>query len=363
MDKKYKIIKSLREDAPYKNIIYCTLSFISSDDLDNTKCLDVNAIKIYNGYADYDSADTDARNIRKNNSNHDIFIAKVGKIYPWNDLNKCDKTIYEKKELNKLEKTRKENQDKVEIIKQQLGEEFFIKKQSTMKLSNTQQRLRNKLHERGVISQQEYEECKMNIKKNNMEVTPEIQKEIDNTFNTDYLDENYGSAFKYALITIYDPEKIKGLDRKYFKVRGLFETQQQLLKRKRELEKIFPDDDIGRADIGFWSACKNDNLDELNIMKRLNYLMKLHIENIINEDKEYIERREKDIHNNIKDDEIKTNTRKKRKRRSKHKPKIYKEFSETDKKCIQEIYDFLYEPKLDGKYVTTNSTTTHEIKL
>nr|AEX62840.1 hypothetical protein mv_R635 [Moumouvirus Monve] len=65
----FKIIPTIEEDAPFGDISAVTLSFFSSDRVDKTKCLNIKAFKVHNGYSNLDLANQDAKDIKKINQN------------------------------------------------------------------------------------------------------------------------------------------------------------------------------------------------------------------------------------------------------------------------------------------------------
>lgn len=356
---KYKIINKLVDDAPFSHVSYYSISFLTSDNIRNAKMLGVDGLKIYNGYISKEIANDDTKAMITKNDKHNIFIGQIGKIYSWDDLNSCEKTIYDDKKLNKMEEKNRENMDKLEIIRQHYEKSNKSKTINieSKRLSSVRDRLRHKLHSRGKISRQELEKNNNNIdnnKKNDTDLE-KMDQEIEAAFLNDYLDIEEEKPFKYALITIYSPSKMKGLDSTYFKVRGIFESENQLNERLKYLIENFPDDEIYKINLGLWTAVpKIDFETSRDVEKRLNYLMKAHIDNIEYERQEFEERKKRECEKNREHGQATKTEHKKKKRQKKKKTptktSIYQDYTEQDKESIDKIYEYLYEPEIEDKY-------------
>jgi len=64
------------------------------------------------------------------------------------------------------------------------------------------------------------------------------EMDIEECWKTDYLDENTLIPFKFGLISIYSPKHIGGLKTFCFKIRGLFEIEKQMEKKKEKTGNI-----------------------------------------------------------------------------------------------------------------------------
>lgn len=314
-EKKYDIITTIEDDAPYGDINFFTISFLSQDKINKTKWLDIRGFKIHDGYNSGEMADTNCEEIRRKLPNHDVFVGKMGKLHPWDDATKSDTTKYDNKKLNDLEKTRKENIDKIKLMNEQLGNEF---KHKTTKINPTidrmdkqRKRIQQKLHDMGKIStkevemleQEELKEKKTKEPPKNME---EIKKEIEECFKTDYLDENPPIGLKYGIITVYFPKYIKNLKMMHIKIRGLFQTMTEMNKRVRQLEKLYPKDRIYTFEMGKWCGLTdNETLSELDKNKQLNYLMKCYLDNLQHEAEEFEKRKEEMTDKNKQEQKVK----------------------------------------------------------
>lgn len=397
MSKKYHIIKTIENDAPFKNISSYSISFLTPQNINKLKYLDVRGFKVHDGYNNPEAADEDVKKIRERNKNHDVYVAKMGKLCAWDDATKSDSVQYDNSKLNDLEKTRRENIDKIKLMKEQLGNEFKVQNIDPYKdrLKDSKDRLREKLYDRGLISKEEYElanEINQPIS-DVKEITDSVEKlnpEIEECYKTDYLDENEPVAFKYGSISIFSPKRIKGLETLCFKVRGLYQTPVELHKHIRELKKIYPNDSIHRFEVGKWNVyTENSELDELTQLKRLNYCMKCHLDNLEHE-KEEFDKRKEDLQKRTEQESkiVRANNRKEKRKAKRHAnkkkqittdlvdampntdpalqkmDKINPELKQDvvslgiqeDDAAIQNIINFLDDPELRNKYSADKST-------
>jgi hypothetical protein len=106
-------IDYLLEDLPLMNQKYVCLSFISPESVKSDKKFDVRAVKVRGVYDTYEEAEKRVLQIRRFDSDFNIYIGEVGK---W--LANCDKPEmakdenYANNELQKLMKNYKEEQNK-----------------------------------------------------------------------------------------------------------------------------------------------------------------------------------------------------------------------------------------------------------
>ena len=123
-NKKYNIIEKIEDDAPFGNINCCTISFLTPQKIDSIKFLDVKGFRVHNGYNTHELANIDAKKIKDQKKNHDVYISELGKIYAWDDATKTDEVEYDDNKLNELEKTRRENIDKIKLMSEQFKNEY-----------------------------------------------------------------------------------------------------------------------------------------------------------------------------------------------------------------------------------------------
>ena len=368
VDNKYTVIKSLIDDAPHGSINWCTISFLTPKKIKDLEHFDVLGFKVHNGYNTSETAGIDSKIIKRNNPNHDIFVSHIGKIYPWDDDSSSEEFVFDNKKLNKLEHTRRENLDKMNLMKEQFKNEksFDVTDKRSANIEKMKKRMRAKLHESGMISKQELEMLesqKINSKKKlKKEIIERIEKEMEEASTTDYLDENEPVSLKFGCITIYSPETLKGINQTYFKVRGLFETKKELNKHVNRLARTHPNDAIYSFEVGKWSVWthRQDMSPDL-ILKQINYAMKCH-NNLVSTEKEKFESRKDDL---VKEAKMASKMRKRNKRINEpnttisttNTPAVSKETPVVDNKNIQEIADFLNDPELENKYTTTTGQT------
>lgn len=400
-EKKYNIMTTIEDDAPFGDINYFNISFVSSEKIEKTKWMNIRGFKIHNGYNSGEMADSACEEIRKAYTNYDVFVGKTGKLHPWDDATKTDTTKYDNKKLNDMEKARKENVDKIKLMNEQFNNEFKYKtikpNLAVDRMDKERKRINQKLYNMGKISkreaemleQQELVTKKLKKEPKNMD---EIKKEIEECFKTDYLDENPPTALKYGIITVYFPKYIKNLKSIHIKIRGLFQSMGEMNRRVRQLEKLYPKDRIYKFEIGKWCALSDDdNISELEKNKQLNYLMKCYLDNLKHEAEEFEKRKEELTEKNKQEQIVKKiqnrSERRKAEREAKKNPKekstdsIPKNTATTenfskkldsdmeskhcedtpfvenkeDEEAIQRIVDFLEDPELTNKYSVDKS--------
>lgn len=386
-NKKYKIIKTIEDDAPFGNINWCTISFLTPQNIDNLKYIDVKGFKIHNGYNTSELASDDAKKIKEHDKNHDVYLSQIGKIYSWDDATKTDCIEYDDEKLNNLEKTRRENIDKIKLMSEQFKNErktiYATASANTdaEKAELTRKRLQEKLYADGKITLKELEMIRETNKpckdvKQMAESLEKIKTEMEECFQTDYLAENNPVPLKFGCISIYSPKKIGGLKTLCFKIRGLFQSMPELDKRIKKLESIYPHDRLYRFEIGKWTPfSENDDIHPLNLLKQLNYSMKHYLENLTNEESEF-EKRKENLQSQTEQESkiIKANNRREKRngKRSNAKSKVSVPVSkpaeiesfgdQQNKESIQNILDYLDDPELRNKY-PASSTTTTEVTL
>ena len=383
--KKYKIITDFEEDAPHGNIVYCTISFLSPEKMEKTKYLKTRGFKVHNGYSNIASGQDDIRKIKNKNSNHDVFMAHIGKAHAWDDTSRTDNVQYDNEKLNDFEKNRREHADKLKLMKEQFVNEFKYNVPVSNKLEARLERMRKKIYEKGLITKKQYESMNEEEKpeKNAPVKIEKMLEEIEECDKNDYLDVNTPVAFKFGCITIYSPKYIGGLKMLCFKINGLFVTEGQLQRRVERLKKTNPDIRMYTFEVGKWIPYTE--LDEMGsdiMLKELNYLMKCHLDHIKNEEVEF-EKRRNEMQKCTEQESKMTkgkNRREKRKQNAKG-GNVQKEDKDTrgtkeissgnkntvtertmsmgnaeDDEAIRKIYEFLEDQELKNKYVSDAST-------
>lgn len=398
---KYHIISSIENDAPTSGVNWCTISFLTPQNIEKTKYLDAKGFKVYDGYNTEELAKDDAKNIKEHNKNHDVYISQIGKIYAWDDSTKTEQIEYEDQKLNDLEKTKKENDDKIKLMKEQFKNEYTTTQATNTektKAEELRQKYQKKLYEKGLITKQEYDLMMDENKpgKDVKEIVLQLEKikdEVEEAYQTDYLDETKPTGLKYGCMSIYSPKHIGGLKTLIFKVRGLYQTPAELARRIKKLQTLYPNDRIYQFEIGKWCVfSEKDGIDTTILLKQLNYSMKCYLEKMELQTKEFEERKQslvdktKKEANTIK--KLNRNQRRKEKREAKKArtenvdtrdtniPTVQKSESitsldsltsmgdETDDAHIQQIFNFLDDPELRDKYAATaTDCTTQTVEI
>lgn len=297
--KKFTIRKKIINDAPFGNINYFSISFLDPRKIDDLKYLNFWGFKVYNGYNTVEIGNEDAKTIKSKNENHNIFIGQMGKLCAWDDVTKTDCVEYNDEKLNDMEKTRKENIDKMKLLNEQLINEKTNKSKNN-NFSASRKRMQKKLYAKGRLTKKEYDfltesRSSMTVKemREKQESLSKIKEEAEKCSHIDYLDENEPIAFKFGCISIFSPKQIGGLKTICFKLRGLFETQEQMFKKIDKLKTLYPDDPICYFELGKWNVYSEDPADDQNdLIKLLNYSMKRHLENVLKENEEFEKRKE-----------------------------------------------------------------------
>ncbi|AAV50704.1 hypothetical protein [Acanthamoeba castellanii mimivirus] len=351
-------LTTIGDDAPFGNINFFTISFLSPEKVEKTKYLDIRGFKIHNGYNTLEVANSDAKELRKKYIDHDVYVTQLGKVYSWDDPTKTDSIEYEDEKLNELEKTRKEHTDKVKLMQQQFKNEFEIIRPNinTDRLNNQKKRLRDKLYSKGLISKAEYEMAETLDKPTNeikdiAVCQKQAEEEAVKMANEDYLDENPPVGIKFGCISIYSPKFIRGLKQFCFKLRGLFESQEELEDRVNKLHKIYPNDRIHTFEVGKWIPY-SDTIDDNEVsLNYLNYSMKCYLDNVANEREEFEKR--KDNLQKQNEEAAKITKRKNRQEKRREKRLALKEAKNTAKTSVSSI------PDTSSTTTSTNSTPTN----
>ena len=401
--KKYTVIDNIVDDAPFQNINWCTMSFLTPQKVDKTKYMDIRGFKIHNGFNTPDMADSDAKAMQARQPNHDVYIAGIGKLYGWDDATKADNIQYSDKKLNDLEKSRRENVDKIKLMCEQYKNETnmgITLNDADKRKEKIENRLRKKMLDEGIISQTEYNLLKddsrpANSTKKEIEARELMNREI-NLCTDDYLDENLPCAFKFGCVTFFSPTHIKGLTTFCFKIRGLFEDEQSLRLRVDELKRKYPHDRIHIFEVGKWTPYTDANqFDGNKLLSELNYAMKCHNENMEKEKDEFDARKnelQKRNEQQASTTKKLTNAQKKREKRAKKAeqaqapgtvtttsavPELMPEESnvstvdesapiignEIDADRIKMIFNYLNDDDLKNKFVMDDSTLSKQERV
>lgn len=330
--KKYKVIDTIPPDAPFGYINWVTISFLTPQKSEKTKYLEVIGFKIHNGYTVEGIADTDAKRLKTINKNHDIYTIEMGKLYAWDDITQSENVEYDDTKLNNLEQTRRENADKLKLMREQFKNEHSIGLSNTpdSRLEERQKQMRAKLYKEGKITQKEYElmqEKNKPLEEIKIEANEKmrLEEEATEAFKIDYLDVNEPVPLKYGCISIFTPKKIGNLKFPCFKVRGMFQTKEDLDARTQQLKKLYPDDPIFVFELGIWTVYSDSNvLQGEKLLMYLNYAMKSHLDTLVTEEEEF-EKRKDTKTNEIKDQAKVTKAKnKKEARNEKRKAKLDK---------------------------------------
>jgi len=363
-------------DAPYNSINFFTISFIDpnnykdADDVPEASNIPVRGFIVYNAYNLESQAHDDIPLIKGELAEHDITVGEIGKFYKWNDRENASKIEYGRKELNDMETARREEKEKMEIVAEQLQNDKFkpgYRSPATNSKDKLKESLLKKSLQRGYITTEEYQ-IKMNggqvVKKEKLKLTGEkflemianIEKET-----TDHLKE-HDSAYEYGCISFFDPKVYKGLVDFCFKIRGVHESLVEIDERIANLKKKYPNDNISRFPVGKWCPFPiGVGLQDVDVGKQLNYIMKLHIEHLKVEKVQFEERKEKMLAE-VKKENEKTKKNQdtapetKEKQKKTGKPLLEKMnediskpvFNPKDTDDIMELYEFLKDDEVEG---------------
>jgi len=387
-DKKYKIIDTIPPDAPFGYINWVTISFLTPQKSEKTKFLDVIGFKIHNGYTIEEIANADVKRLKSINKKHDIFTAELGKLYEWDNLAQSENIEYDDIKLNDLEKTRRENNDKLKLMREQFNNEHTngLPNQKNDRTQEQLKRMRQKLYKEGKITKKELELMQEKNKplgeiKIEAAEKARLETEAEEAYKTDYLDENEPVPLRFGCFSIFTPKTVGNLKLTCFKVRGLFQTEEDLNTRIEQLEKLYPNDRIHRFNIGQWTVYTDSTtIDGLQMLKQLNYAMKCHLDTLETEADEF-EKRKTEMKTEAEAKAKLTNMQnRKEKRKAKKKAKTQPKTDQTnqpvsastpapakksagnavthslrdgeDNVAIRNIMDFLRDDELTGKFET-----------
>lgn len=380
---KYTILNKIENDASFGTLNYCTISFLTPTKVEKTKYLDILGFKIHDGYNSYECCDQDAVKIKDKNKNHDVYIMEMGKVYAWDDATKSDSLQYDDKKLNDLEKTRRENVDKIKLMSEQNKNNYTpMPTKKKNRQEDMARRLQKQLYDKGKITKYEWEminETNKPVKliKEEAAARQEMDKQMADTDKVDYLDENDSVGLKFGCVTIYSPNKIKGLGQMCIKVRGLFETLEEAQERCRKLHTTHKNDQIHIFEVGKWCAyVEEPNVAHKTQLSRLNFAMKCYLDNLEIEMSEFEKRKEALISKNEKetnDNKEKTFVEKKKKGGAKKVPakteapknSFTSIGDKEDDTNIQSLMEYLEDPELDEIMATKKvpSSTGERVEI
>lgn len=388
--KKYKIIKNIINDAPHGDINYVSMSFLTPQNIESTKFMDIKGFKVHNGYTHEEIAKNDIKKIKTKNDNHNIFLSEMGKIYVWDNVILSESIEYDDEKLNELEKTRRENIDKLTLMKDQFVNEAKSTNinANTDRMDKIKKRMQKKLYDKGLITKKELEMVQETNKpvseiKESAAALDKIESELEECFKTDYLDENPETPLKYGCITFYSPKQIGGLKNLCFKIRGLYQTMEQLTDRVEELKKLYPDDNLYHFEVGKWCPYSElHNVDGLLQLKQLNYAMKQHLDNIAVETVEFEKRKDALMNKTKQESDIVRRKNKKEKQEMKRLAKLAKdgklepEITETvapaeivslgnteDDAAIKDILAYIDDPELKDRAVIKDKSQLERVEV
>lgn len=378
------IVESIRPDTPSKEP-YCSISFLDSSTFPELSIYEIMAFRIYGAYTNTEDATAHIQTIRDKENTNDIFIANMGKIHNWNDIQSVDDVIYGVKKLDDMEKKKKESDNTKKIVTKQYQTELDNYReqfdQNKRKKLDRQKILRDVFHKKGIMTNLEIKEFEEKSKLytpvgNDSKPLNELDKEAELCKTTDYLTVFDNNLYNYGIISIYTPKTLKGLERPIFKVRCLvqekdinkpvlvFKKLNKLNKSERKLEKY---NFVFR--VGYWTPYCPSITDTTISELRLNYMMKYHLDNI-KKDQERInnEIKEAKLSQQTKNEKLKRKYKKKAKKSestqqndgndtsnigpsSNPEDEFYKDIgTNEDKKYIEDIAEYLNEPELLDKF-------------
>lgn len=404
---KNSIKVSIENDAPFGNMPYYNISFLSANRIEKlADWYPIRGFKVHNGYINREQADSDAKELKKINDNHDIYVSEMGRIYAWDDSTRADELDYSNDKMNELEKKRRENIDQTALMREQFKNELKVDNinpnDPSAKKDKLVDRLRNRLLESGKISKQQYELAQMyntstaNVKQKATEIEL-IQKQITE-LQTDYLDENAPTGLKFGCLTVYSPARVIGLEQYCFKIRGLFDSKDELDKRIRKLKAINPNDRIYAFEVGKWCALPDsEDIERPDLY--LNYLMKCHLDKIETDNKEFEERKNAGIKKNEDHAKLQLIENRQKKRAEQRKLKKQRKqaidaqtqttsqvpsavseattpvkpeniskpidtvMNESDRSAIEEIANFLDDPELRNRYGSNPNPNAERMEI
>lgn len=250
----------LNDDTPITNQSWACVSFITPE---LVKGCDKRFIKIRGVYGVKERAEDRCKELSKVDSTFGVYIVEVGKWIAW--LDGTDNNADANDELNKLMKLYKKERVQANIN--------YEKRKETLKNSKKEEDVKD-------IMNKDFEDTK--VKKE------EVQKEDVTNTGTEikYLKEDdVINTQRYYCISFLTPEQLEeseNLKVRGFKIRGMYETEDQAKEQCKRLRDIDQYNNIFIADIGHWVSWSNDTENAADVdyaNKDLNNLIKASNEN------------------------------------------------------------------------------------
>lgn len=300
------IRRSLVADAPIDGAKYVTLSFFSCDKYKLAN-LDVDGFKIHNGFLDNKTAEEEMKLMRKNDKNCEVFLGAIGGLLSWDNVDTSEMLDYGEEKLNDMELKFRENKEKLKMNLEQHKHDSKVKDRRSI----IKERMDKKIHARGLLTAEEItkEEQKHELRlkqKNSKDALPlaQIEKEMKD-ITEDYLKVNDPCPYEYAVVSIFDPLVIKGLDDKIIKIRGIYENIDLAKERAKVLINKYKHDNIGIAPVGVWIPYSITVTNDEELLKRLNYGIKKQLDMFEEDSAMFKQRKEAMIEESKKEQEIK----------------------------------------------------------
>ena len=197
-DKKYNIVENITNDAPHGELQWYTLSFLSPYKIPASFALNFKAVKIYCAYTSFELANMDAKRIKEQNKNNDIYVAQMGKLYGWDNFTQSENMQYDDAKLDEMNKVNREQTDKARMLNEYTENEVKARLDRKFNDSSVKERLRKQIHDKGKLSRQEEELISMNEQSQQNELNSRLQKNKQRTIE-EVIDEKF-TAIKENLL-------------------------------------------------------------------------------------------------------------------------------------------------------------------
>ena len=148
---KYKKINYLKEDDDISGQLFYCISFLTPEQLenkDNNKKFSVRGFKIRGMFSNEENAKEHCSKLNKLDSNHNIYIGKIGHWVSWSDnIENAEDFEYSNKDLNNLMKSHKENQEKAAQFNNEQKEKMMNESLDSLKKSDSVSNIVNEIIE------------------------------------------------------------------------------------------------------------------------------------------------------------------------------------------------------------------------
>jgi hypothetical protein len=289
---------TINDDEPYKNQLYFTMSFLTPKYVDPIKHLDVSGFKVLGCHPTYEDASSFSSKVEEDNPKFDVYIGEIGKRFPWDDQSKVENVEYKNKKLNDMDRAYRESQGKVKLIKKQIENERGTDEvdPKDARKATIMDRLRTKLKDKGIITENELRPVEKNaVKVNRKEVQDAMDRmatEMMAAKDEDFLDENEVGAYRFGCATFYSNKYIVNLDEFSFKIRGFAVDYEGIIKRTNKLKAKYPNDKIFIFEVGKWTPyTDSEDTPEMQLIK-LNYGVKMYVDYFEKSKDDYNKRKE-----------------------------------------------------------------------